>query len=38
MAEGNSADSKEIRIQFEDALSLGTAKKISNKGAGQFNQ
>ena len=30
MAEGNSADSKEIRIQFEDALSLGTAKKISN--------
>ena len=38
MAEGNSADSKEIRVQFEDALSLGTAKKISNKGAGQFNQ
>ena len=30
MAKGSSADSKEIRIQFEDALSLGTAKKISN--------
>jgi len=37
MAKGSSADSKEIRIQFEDALSLGTAKKISNKGTGSYD-
>jgi len=30
MAKGNSADSKNIRMQFEDALSQGTAKKSSN--------
>ena len=30
MADGNSADSKNTRMQFEDALSLGTASKSSN--------
>jgi len=37
---GNSADSKNIRNEFEDALSIGTARKNrskGNKGAGQFN-
>jgi len=39
MGVGQSADSKEVRIQFEDALSKGTARKKanSNKGASQFN-